>query len=137
MKTFLNYITDIEELQQNLMCIKEDKTNKTKYFFNTILFFTNERDSSKNKTLKKLEEAVEDTNINIIPLVAEEVHYVVKNDKILINDDKTFKSVVFPLPVPPEINMLYLLLTSFSKKCAASSVIDPSSINRSIVNGLS
>lgn len=89
MKTFLNYITDIEELQQNLMCIKEDKTNKTKYFFNTILFFTNERDSSKNKTLKKLEEAVEDTNINIIPLVAEEVHYVVKDDKILINDDKT------------------------------------------------
>ena len=89
MKTFLNYITDIEELQQNLICIKEDKTNKTKYFFNTILFFTNERDSSKNKTLKKLEEAVEDTNINIIPLVAEEVHYVVKDDKILINDDKT------------------------------------------------
>ena len=31
MKTFLNYITDIEELQQNLICIKEDKTNKTKY----------------------------------------------------------------------------------------------------------
>lgn len=87
MKRFSNYINTIEELRENL--IVEEKKQKVKYFFNTILFFTNERDSSKNKTLKNLEEAVKDTSIEIIPLVAEEVHYKVEDDKILINDDKT------------------------------------------------
>jgi hypothetical protein len=42
-----------------------------------------------------------------------------------IKPDKTFKNVVFPLPVPPLMNMLYPAITSSFKKTAASRVIDP------------
>jgi len=68
----------------------EDNTIEDKpYFFKTILFFTNERDSSKNKTLKNLEEAIEGKNIDIVVLVSDEVHYKAMDDKIMINDNKT------------------------------------------------
>lgn len=68
----------------------EKKQEKTKpYFFNNILFFTNERDSSKNKTLKNLEEAVEGTDVTITTFVAEEVSYKASDDKIVIKDAKS------------------------------------------------
>ena len=94
MKTFSevlkekNIITNIVEADSEIKK-KQTKKSKSEYFFNTILFFTNERDSSKNKTLKNLEDAVKGKNINIVTLVAEEVHYKVYDDKIEINDDKT------------------------------------------------
>ena len=47
--------------------------------------------------------------------------------------DKIFKKVVFPAPVPPEMNMLYLAFTSFSRKAAASSETASISNNFSIV----
>lgn len=86
-----NYITNIEQLQESIQNINEAGEAKKdgKYFFNKILFFTNERDSEKNKTLKNLEEAVKGTEVEIITFVAEEVHYKVDEDKIDINDDKT------------------------------------------------
>lgn len=80
-----NYVTNVSDLKR---IIKEEKSNKD-YFFNTIIFFTNERNSNKNKTLRNLEDAVKGTDIRIVALVAEEVHYKVENDKIIINDDKT------------------------------------------------
>ena len=56
---------------------KYDEENKTeKYFFNNIIFFTNERNSKKNKTLKNLESAIKGTNINLITFVAEEVEFL-------------------------------------------------------------
>lgn len=48
---------------------KPDKEISSKYFFKNILFFTNERDSAKNKTLKNLEEAVKDTDIILLLLL--------------------------------------------------------------------
>ena len=53
------------------------------------MFFTNERDSAKNKTLKNLEEAVKDTDINIVTFVAEEVTYKATDKFIKIDDSKT------------------------------------------------
>ena len=55
-----NYITNIEQLKESIQSINEASNTKKdgKYFFNKILFFTNERDSKHNKTLKNLEEAI-------------------------------------------------------------------------------
>lgn len=63
----------------------EDK----KYFFKNILFFTNERDSKKNKTLKNLEDAVKGKDVEIITFVAEELNYKATDEKIEIEDEKT------------------------------------------------
>jgi len=66
-----------------------DDENKTdKYFFKNLIFFTNERKASKNKTLANLEKALEGTNINLITFVAEEVEYKAFDDRIEIHDSK-------------------------------------------------
>jgi RimK family alpha-L-glutamate ligase len=59
-----------------------------RYFFKNIIFFTNERDPEKNKTLKNLTEAIEDKNIKLITFVAKEVDYTATNDEIVIKDSK-------------------------------------------------
>lgn len=66
-----------------------DKNKDNKYFFKNILFFTNDRKSESNKTLKNLEEAVKDTEVEIFAFVAEEVSYKAKDNKIEFNDSKT------------------------------------------------
>lgn len=66
----------------------DQQKEKKEYFFKNILFFTNERDPKKNKTLKNLEDAVKGKDIEIVTFVAEEVHYKSLENKILINDDK-------------------------------------------------
>ena len=92
-KTFSeNYITNLKDIinivnEDNKL--KNDKEESKDYFFKNILFFTNERDSSKNKTLKNLEDAIKGKDIEIVTFVAEEVHYKADEDKIQINDDKT------------------------------------------------
>ena len=58
------------------------------YFFKNIIFFTNERDENKNKTLKNLKDAVKNTDVNIIVFVAEEVDYIANDKKIEIKDSK-------------------------------------------------
>ena len=62
---------------------------KSGYFFKNIIFFTNSRDASKNKTLKNLEDAVKGTDIDIFTFVAEEVDYKATDNSINIKDSKT------------------------------------------------
>lgn len=109
-----HYITSIEQLDENIKKVnedenvtdniepdlsattdnkselskKDDKTNDN-YFFKNILFFTNERNDEKNKTLKNLVNAIKGKDVNIITFVAEEVHYKSDEGKIHIEDDKT------------------------------------------------
>lgn len=63
--------------------------SKNHYFFSNIIFFTNERDSSKNKTLKNLEDAIKDTGINLYVFKYDEVDYKAKDKSIKISDTKT------------------------------------------------
>jgi len=64
------------------------KPKKDEYFFKNILFFTNDRDSKTNKTLKNLEQAIEGKDVEIFPFVAEEVDYKATDDKIEWHDNK-------------------------------------------------
>lgn len=66
-----------------------DINENKKYFFKNILFFTNDRKSESNKTLKNLEEAIKDTEVEIFTFVAEEVSYKAKDNKIEFSDSKT------------------------------------------------
>lgn len=66
-----------------------EEQSGSKYFFENIIFFTNERNSKKNKTLKNLEDAIKDDKINLIVFVAEEVEYKADDNKISIKDKKT------------------------------------------------
>ena len=59
------------------------------YFFKNIIFFTNEREESKNKTLKHLKEAIKNTDIELITFVTEEVTYTANDKFIEIADTKT------------------------------------------------
>ena len=58
------------------------------YFFKNIIFFTNEREESKNKTLKNLKEAIKNTDVNLVVFVSEEVDYTATDKKIEIKDSK-------------------------------------------------
>lgn len=93
------YIEDISECNiENIKTIleaenkKEEKKDAKKesndLFFNTILFFTNERKAEKNKTLKNLEAAVKGKNIDIVTFVAKEVSFKGEDNKITIMDNK-------------------------------------------------
>lgn len=102
---YINYNdpNTISEVFENLNKVRKDKKHENfvneddnnsdenlkdkDYFFKNILFFTNERDPSKNKTLKNLEQAVNGKNVKIYPFVAEEIDYKATDDKIEWNDD--------------------------------------------------
>ena len=58
------------------------------YFFKNIIFFTNEREESKNKTLKNLKDAIKNTDVNLVVFVSEEVDYIATDKKIEIKDSK-------------------------------------------------
>lgn len=76
-------------LKNSMNMIAEAEQQKpTSYFFKNIIFFTNERNPKKNKTLKNLEDAIKNTDINILIFVAEEINYKATNDKIEFNDEK-------------------------------------------------
>lgn len=82
---------DIEDHNDDTSDNLEEKDNKKenkKYFFKNILFFTNDRKSESNKTLKNLEEAIKDIGVEIFTFVAEEVSYKAKDNKIEFNDSK-------------------------------------------------
>ena len=84
----------LESMSTHEEMIKEDdevkhETKKSdKYFFKNILFFTNDRDSESNKTLKNLEKAVKNKGVQIYPFVAEEVDYKATDDKIEWHDNQ-------------------------------------------------
>ena len=94
-----NFITKIDQLEESFNMLNEVNSKvdgvkteikrKNPYFFDNIIFFTNERNPKKNKTLKNLEDAVKDTNINIIVFVADELQYKADDNKIEISDKKT------------------------------------------------
>lgn len=67
--------------------LKESK--KTHYFFNNILFFTNDTDAKTNKTLKNLEDAIQYTDINLIKFNCDKVSYTATDKYIEITDGKT------------------------------------------------
>ena len=67
---------------------KPKENSDKKYFFKNILFFTNDRDPKKNKTLENLYEAVEGKDVEVFPFVAEEVTYKATDKSISINDTK-------------------------------------------------
>ena len=74
---------------------KENKTedvemakHSPRYFFKNIIFFTNERDPEKNKTLKNLNEAIKDKDVNLVTFVSKEVDYIATDHKIVIKDTK-------------------------------------------------
>lgn len=80
------YINNIDKIYEDFQI--NERKNTTKYFFNNILFFTNERDSKKNKTLKNLEDAIKYTGINIYTFVAEEISYKATDKNIKMSDSK-------------------------------------------------
>ena len=82
MSTHEELIKDDEDI------IHEAKDDDGKYFFKNILFFTNDRSSESNKTLKNLENAVKNKGVEIFPFVAEEVDYKATDDKIEWHDNE-------------------------------------------------
>jgi len=79
----------INQNSNNELDININSENNNKYFFKNIIFFTNDRDSKTNKTLKNLEQAIKGKDIKIISFVAEEVHYKATDERIDISDEKT------------------------------------------------
>ena len=75
---------NIDDKVQTVDMIKRNE----EYFFSNIIFFTNERDESKNKTLKNLKDAIKNTDINLVVFVSEEVDYTANDKKIEIKDSK-------------------------------------------------
>lgn len=90
MKRLSDYFITDENKIASIVEAKKSSSEKEnqKYFFSKIIFFTNERKSSKNKTLKNLEQAIKDTDIDIITFVAEEVSYKSTDNTIEISDSK-------------------------------------------------
>lgn len=80
--------SETNELDIDVDGKRDEEDEEVKYFFKNIIFFTNERDPKKNKTLKNLEQAVKGKDIEIITFVSDEVHYKSTDKQILINDDK-------------------------------------------------
>lgn len=68
--------------------IAEAKENKD-FFFKNIIFFTNDKDEKKNKTLKNLVDAVKGKDVEIISFIAEDVTYKADDKKIHIEDKDT------------------------------------------------
>lgn len=73
----------ITEVQKD----KDNDNEENDFFFKNILFFTNDRDSKSNKTLKNLEQAVKGKGVTIYPFVAEEIDYKATDTKIKFNDN--------------------------------------------------
>lgn len=78
---------EVEENQITEAGKKDDENDETEFFFKNILFFTNDRDSKSNKTLKNLEQAVKGKGVTIYPFVAEEIDYKATDTKIKFNDN--------------------------------------------------
>ena len=80
----------VAEVYENLDKVRKEKEQQITeaekidtekgYFFKNILFFTNDRDSKSNKTLKNLEDAVKGKDVTIYPFVAEEIDYKATDD---------------------------------------------------------
>lgn len=74
--------------KQHTDIVEPTKLTPSEYFFKNIIFFTNERDSAKNKTLKNLEDAIKGKDIVLTPFIADEVEYICSDDMIKFSDSK-------------------------------------------------
>lgn len=77
------------EAQAELKKSSNKESKKPNYFFNNILFFTNDTDSKTNKTLKNLEDAIQYTDINLVKFDCDQVSYTATDKYIEITDGKT------------------------------------------------
>lgn len=69
---------------------KEDDVHEEEekeFFFKNIIFFTNDKDESHNKTLKNLNEAIKGQGVSVFPFIAEEIDYKATDTKIKFNDN--------------------------------------------------
>lgn len=67
--------------------INEASNKKDKYFFKNIIFFTNNDDPKKNKTLKNLLDAIKGTDIKVFPFISEEITYKASDTQIEFSDN--------------------------------------------------
>ena len=84
-----HYIDNIETLEKSIQVLEDKNNPKTEYFFSNIIFFTNERDPKKNKTLNNLLDSIKGKDINLVTFVTDEVSYKAEDDYITIKDSKT------------------------------------------------
>ena len=89
MKILCHASGEIKNRGGKTAAVTEEKTGDKEWFFQNIIFFTNERDSAKNKTLKNLEDAIKTKNVNLVVFVADEVTYKATEKSIEISDTKT------------------------------------------------
>ena len=68
-----HYIDNIETLEKSIQVLEKKNSSETEYFFNNIIFFTNERDPKKNKTLNNLLDAIKGKDVNLVTFVPDEV----------------------------------------------------------------
>ncbi len=66
-----------------------DKKRNGKFFFKNIIFFTNERDPEKNKTLHNLKEVIDHEDVKLYTFVADEVSFKADGTKIEFKDNET------------------------------------------------
>lgn len=71
----------------NLIVEENDENDEKDFFFKNIIFFTNDRDSKSNKTLKNLEEAIKGKGVKLYPFIAEEIDYKATDKKIKFHDN--------------------------------------------------
>ena len=89
MKILCRANVEIKNRGGKTAAVTEEKTVDKEWVFQNIIFFTNERDSAKNKTLKNLEDAIKTKNVNLVVFVADEVTYKATEKSIEISDTKT------------------------------------------------
>lgn len=89
MKILCHVNNEIKNRDNKNNIVVEEKSSDTEWFFQNIIFFTNERDSANNKTLKNLEDAIKNKNINLVVFIADEVTYKATEKSIEISDTKT------------------------------------------------
>ena len=93
MKILCHADTEIKNRGVKNAAVTEEKNGGGEWFFQNIIFFTNERDSVKNKTLKNLEDAIKGKNVNLVVFAADEVTYKATKKSIEISDTKTSYSI--------------------------------------------
>lgn len=88
MKSLAQFISTDPKKFLNQINEKKKEKKSSKYFFSKILFFTNDRNPKKNKTLKNLLDAIKDSDVEVVTFVSDEVTYKATDNQIEINDTK-------------------------------------------------
>ena len=89
LKSIYNIVEETKEETNDDIKIISERQEDDGFFFKNILFFTNDRDPKTNKTLKNLEQAVKNKNVEIFPFVADEINYKATDDMIEWYDNES------------------------------------------------